>query len=122
MQSGVIDGMLNEMISTANFNRERIQVKTLIAARKAYPRHPLFRLLSSPESNIALPSETAGVSVGISRNTIIEYVTDRLLAAAGADYKLIIKKSVPVIPLQRSLSATKKNNDPLRPLRLCGEV
>ena len=48
MQSGVIDGMLNEMLSTANFNRERVQVRTVIAARKAYPRYPLFRILSSP--------------------------------------------------------------------------
>ena len=98
MQSGAIDGMLNEIISTANFNRNRIQVKTVSAARKAYPRYPLFRILSSPASRPRLPAETAGISVGISRNTIIEYVTDRLLKAAGADHKSIVKKSVPVIP------------------------
>lgn len=41
MQSGEIDGMLNELITTANFNRKRVQVKTVISARKAYRHFPL---------------------------------------------------------------------------------
>jgi len=98
MQSGAIDGMLNEMITTANFNRDRIQVKTVISARKAYPNYPLFRLLSAPGSGLRSASDLAGVPIGISKNTIIEYVTDRLLAAEGLDPQTINKKSVPVIP------------------------
>ena len=98
MQSGEIDGMLNEMITTANFNRQRIQVKTVIAARKAYPHYPLFRLLSAPGSGLNSATDLAGVPIGVSTNTIIEYVTDRLLAAKGMDFDKIIKKSVPVIP------------------------
>ena len=98
MQSGEIDGMLNEMITTANFNRNRIQVKTVIAARKAYPQYPLFRLLSAPGSGLSATSDLAGVPIGISKNTIIEYVTDRLLAAEGLNSQTIKKKSVPVIP------------------------
>jgi len=98
MQSGVIDGMLNEMITTANFNRDRVQVQTVITARKAYPRYPLFRVLSSPAVTLTLPDGLDGAAVGISRNTVIEYVTDRLLAAAGLDPKKIAKKSVPSIP------------------------
>jgi NitT/TauT family transport system substrate-binding protein len=85
MQSGEIDGMLNEMITTANFNRKRVQVKTVISARKAYPHYPLFRVLSSPGSELALPTKLSGISIGISKNTIIEYVTDRLLAAEGVN-------------------------------------
>jgi NitT/TauT family transport system substrate-binding protein len=103
MQSGAIDGMLNEMITTANFNRNRIQVKTVIAARKAYPQYPLFRLLSAPGSGLSASSDLAGVPVGISKNTIIEYVTDRLLTADGLDPQTIIKKSVPAIPQRYQL-------------------
>jgi len=98
MQSGEIDGMLNEMITTANFNRHRVQVKTVISARKAYPHYPLFRVLSSPDIKLSSPSDLADMPVGISKNTIIEYVTDRLLAAEGVDINRIAKKSVPVIP------------------------
>ena len=98
MQSGEIDGMLNEMITTANFNRHRVQVKTVIAARKAYPNYPLFRVLSSPGIKLNSPTDLAELPIGISKNTIIEYVTDRLLAAEGVDLNRITKKSVPVIP------------------------
>ena len=98
MQSGEIDGMLNEMISTANFNRDRIQVKSVMSARKAAADYPLFRLLSAPGSELRSSSDLAGVPIGISKNTIIEYVTDRLLTASGLDSQTIVKKSVPAIP------------------------
>ena len=98
MQSGAIDGMLNEMITTANFNRNRVQVKSVISARKAYGDYPLFRLLSAPGIKFSATKDLAGVPIGISKNTIIEYVTDRLLAVEGLEAKAIVKKSVPVIP------------------------
>jgi len=98
MQSGAIDGMLNEMITTANFNRNRLQVKSVISARKAYPDYPLFRVLSAPESSLTSTAGLVGVPIGISKNTIIEYITDRLLTAEGLDPYAIVKKSVPVIP------------------------
>ena len=98
MQSGAVDGMLNEMASTANFNRERIQVKIISAARKAYPHYPLFRVLAAPGSGIATAADLKGIPIGISKNTIIEYVTDRLMEAGGLTPEQIYKKSVPVIP------------------------
>ena len=98
MQAGVIDGMLNEMITTANFNREHVQVKTVITARKAYPRYPLFRILSAPSAELTSPGSLAGIAIGVSKNTIIEYVTDRLLVAEGLNYQRIVKRSVPAIP------------------------
>ncbi len=98
MQSGAIDGMLNEMASTANFNRERVQVKIVSSARKAYPHYPLFRVLTAPGSSLSAPADLKGIPIGISKNTIIEYVTDRLLAASGLLPNQIVKKSVPVIP------------------------
>jgi NitT/TauT family transport system substrate-binding protein len=111
MQSGAIDGMLNEMASTASFNRERIQVKVIASARKAYPHYPLFRVLAAPDSNLTAPADLKAIPIGVSKNTIIEYVTDRLLAAGGLTPDQISKKSVPVIPeryqllLQRQLKA-----------------
>jgi len=98
MQSGAIDGMLNEMATTANFNRERIQVQIILSARKAYPHYPLFRVLSAPGSGLSSPADLKGIPIGVSKNTIIEYVTDRLLAANGLTPNEVVKKSVPVIP------------------------
>ena len=98
MQSGEIDGMLNEMMTTANFNRDQVRVKIVISARKAYPDYPLFRVLSAPGSGLKSAAALAGKAIGISKNTIIEYVTDRILSARGVGPDSIVKKSVPVIP------------------------
>jgi len=98
MQSEEIDGMLNEMMSTASFNRDQVKVQIVIAARKAYPRYPLFRILAAPDSGIDNPHKLAGISVGVSKNTIIEYVTDRLLEAEQLKAGEIKNKSIPVIP------------------------
>ncbi len=98
MQAGEIDGMLNEIITSANFNRDRVQVKIVAIARKAYPDYPLFRILAAPGSSIDSMAKLAGQSIGISKNTIIEYVTDRLLAAENLPREQVEMKSIPVIP------------------------
>jgi len=98
MQAGEIDGMLNEMTTTGSFNRKGVQIKILMSARKAYAGSPLFRILASQKGGLKSPTDLAGVSIGVSVNTIIEYVTDRMLAAEGLSRDRIIMKSVPVIP------------------------
>ncbi len=96
MQAGEIDGMLTEMTTTATFNREEVQVQILMSARVAYENYPIFRILTAPESGLGAPTDLAGVPIGVSRNTVIEYLTDRLLQAEGVED--IVVESVPVIP------------------------
>ncbi|MBW2065491.1 MAG: ABC transporter substrate-binding protein [Deltaproteobacteria bacterium] len=98
MQAREIDAMLNEMTSTAMFNRKRVQVRILGVARKAYDRFPMFRVVAAPGSGIRSPGDLAGVPIAVSMNMIIEYVTDRLLARKGLSVEEILKRSVPVIP------------------------
>lgn len=98
MQSGAIDGMLNELMTTANFNRHESRVKIVSVVRAADQTHPLFRILGAPGSTLQQASDLAGIPIGISRNTIIEYVTDRLLQHAGVPENAIRKQSVPSIP------------------------
>lgn len=98
MQSGQIDGMLTEMNTTAGFNRDEIRLRIVRHARVAYAQHPVFRVLSAPASAIRTVADLSGVGVGIAKNTVIEYVTDRLLTAKGLGQAGIVKLSVPVIP------------------------
>lgn len=98
MQSGEIDGMLNDLISTGIFNQEESQIVIVSTARKAYPDFPQFRIVAGPESGIATPADLAGVPVGISENSVIEYTTDRLLEAEGLTADDIVTESVPSIP------------------------
>ncbi len=98
MQSEQIDGMLNEIVSSANFNRDQPRVMIVAVVRSARPGHPLFRLLAAPGSPHRNITDLADVPIGISRHTVIEYVTDRLLQNAGLPPERIRKHSVPAIP------------------------
>lgn len=103
IKSGQADGMVNELLSTMFYNSESSEVVTVRYARKATPEYPHFFILASGDSNITVPEEMKGVEIGISEGTIIEYSTDRLLAAAGlsdADYTTI---AVPRIPDRMAL-------------------
>ena len=98
MQSGEIDGMLNELSSLALFNREVIQLKAVITVRKPLTGSPYFRILASPGSEISSPLDLTGIPIAVSKNTVIEYLTERILKEEGLSSKSIITKNVPVIP------------------------
>jgi NitT/TauT family transport system substrate-binding protein len=98
MQSGEINGMLNELSSTALFNQNDIQLQTVQIVRMARENSPVFRILASPQSGITSPEGLAGVEIAVSKNSIIEYLTDRILQEEGLSQDDIAVKSVPVIP------------------------
>jgi NitT/TauT family transport system substrate-binding protein len=110
MQAGRIDGMINELSGAANFNRDAIQVQVVSIARSPIGGAPLFRILAAPGSGLNQIADLANVPIGISVNTVIEYISDRLLAAGGVSSEAIEYKSIPVLPerLQLLLSGQVK--------------
>ena len=98
MQAGRVDGMINEISGAANFNREKNQVKIISIARSPIGTNPLFRILAAPGSGITTVAGLAGVPIGISKNTVIEYISTRLLTSGGLTPKEIDYKSIPVLP------------------------
>jgi NitT/TauT family transport system substrate-binding protein len=98
MQAHTVDGMLSEMTVAGNFNRDKVRVKLVGNMRAATPRFPMFRILAAPQTGVRSPGDLAGVPVAISKGTIIEYVTDRLLASAKVPTEQIVTRSVPAIP------------------------
>ena len=98
MQAGKVDGMINEISGAANFNRDKIQVKIISVARSPIGENPLFRTLAAPGSGITTVKDLAGVSIGISKNTVIEYISTRMLTNGGLTSEEIEYKSIPVLP------------------------
>jgi NitT/TauT family transport system substrate-binding protein len=98
LQAGQVDGMLGELAAAAVFNREETRIRVVMTARKAYAGSPIFRVIAAPGSAVTAPADLAGVPVAISENTIIEYITDRLLQAEGLSPDEIVSQSVPAIP------------------------
>lgn len=98
MQTGRIDAMVNDLVSTLFYNKERPQIYVVRLARRAFPEAPQYFVLASPKATIAGPQDLRGAEIAISQGTVIEYMTDRLLERAGlkrGDYRTV---NIPRIP------------------------
>lgn len=98
MQAGSVDGMVNEISGAAAFNRDGMAVQIVAIARAPEQKSPLFRILANAKSGIEGPEDLKNVAIGVSKNTIIEYITTRMLTEAGLAPEAIVFASVPVLP------------------------
>jgi NitT/TauT family transport system substrate-binding protein len=60
----------------------------------------VFRILAGPSTAISAPADLKGVPIGISQNTVIEYLTDRMLEAEGLQPGEINGLEVSAIPVR----------------------
>jgi len=100
LQAQEIDGVLTDLQTVALFNQETPQLKIIAIARRAYPDYPHFRIVAAKGFEVNGPDDLAGVPVGISKNTIIEYLSDRLLAEYGLPADQIAVEEVSAIPVR----------------------
>ena len=98
--TGQVDGVLTDLQSVGLLNKDAAKVKAVYTSRRPFPDAPLFRILAGRETDIASPADLKGVPIGISPNTIIEYLTDRMLAAEGLKPEEIAKIEVGAIPVR----------------------
>jgi NitT/TauT family transport system substrate-binding protein len=103
LAAGQADGTLNEILSVMFFNRDSVQMQVVRYGHMAAPGFGHFFILASEQSGIVTPADLAGVEIGISQGTIIEYVTDRLLDKYGLSSSQIKTISVPRIPDRMAL-------------------
>lgn len=125
MQAGQIDGMINDLISTMLYNKNQISVIAVRFARTATAEFPQYRILAAAGSGIATVEDLAGVEIGVSEGTVIEYTTYRLLEAEGLATEDIRTVAVPRIPDRLALLASGELQaanlpDPLSSLAIQG--
>jgi NitT/TauT family transport system substrate-binding protein len=125
LQAGQIDGMINDLISTLFYNRAGSEIVVVRLARTATTTYPQYRVLAGRDSGIDSVEALAGVPIGISEGTVIEYVTDRLLRAEGLSPEQIAYLAVPRIPDRLALLDSGELKaatlpDPLASLALAG--
>lgn len=100
IQTGQADGVLTDLPGVGLLNKDTVRVKAVYTARRPFPDAPLFRLLASPGADITAPADLKGVPIAISNNTIIEYLTDRILAAEGLKPEEIAKIEIGAITVR----------------------
>jgi NitT/TauT family transport system substrate-binding protein len=96
--SGQADGMINDLVSVALYNKQSVTVQTVGFARVADANTAMYRVLAAKDSGITTPSQLAGIPIGMSQGTVIEYVTSRLLEKEGLQPDQIQSVAVPKIP------------------------
>lgn len=115
LQSKNIDGEVADIIATVLMFNSGTPVKIVSLTMGSTPEEGRFALLTAPGSGIKGPSQLSGASIGISENTIIEYVTDGLLKEAGLSPDSVKKIAIPQIPERLQLLLSDKIDAALLP-------
>ncbi len=97
MQAGQIDGIINDLVSIVLYNKETPHVTVVRYAMQATAAYPQFRILAAPHAGLHSPSDLQGVTLGVSEGTVIQYVTERLLAAEGLPAQKFHQIAIPKI-------------------------
>lgn len=105
LQAGQVDAVITDLVALALANREETQLVAVRYAMVPTAEFAQFRILAAPNSVIESPADLAGTAIGISEGSVIEYVTDRLLAAEGLSPEQIETLAVPKIPDRLALLA-----------------
>lgn len=100
IQAGQVDGMLTDLISVGLFNKETSKAKAVYTSRRPYPNAPVFRVLAGPKTTIQTVADLKGVPVAVGQNTVIEYLTYRLLEGEGLKTDEIKMEEVSAIPVR----------------------
>ncbi|MCI6099251.1 MAG: MetQ/NlpA family ABC transporter substrate-binding protein [Selenomonas sp.] len=92
LQSGTLDGDVSDMLAVAFAKDGGFDVKVTSYTDGSY------KLIAGAAESATEAKGLAGKDVAVSRNTIIEYVTDQILAKAGMTGDSINKVIIPQIP------------------------
>ena len=92
LQSGNLDGAVSDMLAVAFAKSGGFDVKVTSFTDGSY------KLIASKDAGIRSVIDLTGKDVSVSRNTIIEYVTDQILAKDHMSGDSINKVIIPQIP------------------------
>lgn len=103
LQAGRVDGAITDLVALALYNRRSTRVLGLRYAMIPTEASAQFRLLAAADAGIERVQDLRGVPVGVSRGTIIEYVTEGMLVAEGLPPEAVTTLAVPKIPERMAL-------------------
>ena len=98
--TGQVDGVLTDLQSVGLLNKDAPKLKAVYTSRRPFPNAPMFRILAGPKTAINAPADLKGLPIGISANTVMEYLTDRMLAGEGLKPEEIAKIEIGQIPVR----------------------
>ncbi|MGE5577174.1 MAG: ABC transporter substrate-binding protein [Syntrophothermus sp.] len=100
IRAGQIDGVITDLLAVIFLEKSGIPVAITSVALGEVPQEGRFAILAAPGAKIQTVADLKNVPIGISNNSIIEYVTDQLLSANGLKAQEIVKVEIPKIPIR----------------------
>lgn len=100
--SGNLDGSISDVLAAGLAKEGDFPV---YITSKTYGK---YGIVASKNSGITSPKDLEGKEIGLSLNTIIEYVTDMVVTSGGGDASSLNKTSVPKIPSRLELLNSNK--------------
>lgn len=97
LQAGAVDVAVSDLLA-ATFALEGGFPAAVIQSTQG-----VYRLMGAPGSAARSVRDLKGKRIGISKNTIIEYALDRMLAAAGMKEGDVAKEVIPQMPVRLEL-------------------
>jgi len=121
LQAGQIDGEVADLVAVALLKKIGTDVKIASIGLGATPKEGRFAILSSPKSTIRDMAGLKGATLGISQNSIIDYVSDQMLLDKGFILNDVNKLSIPKMPVRVDMLLSDQINaaclpDPLASL------
>lgn len=121
LQAGQIDGQVADLLAVALLKKIGTDVKIASIGLGADPREGRFAILASPKSEIKDLAGLNGGTLGISENSIIDYVSDQMLLDKGVKLEDVKKMSIPKMPVRLDMLLSNQINaaclpDPLASL------
>ena len=121
LQAGQIDGEVADLVAVALLKKIGTDVKIASIGLGATPKEGRFAILSSPKSSIKDLAGLKGATLGISQNSIIDYVSDQMLLDKGVILNDVKKMSIPKMPVRLDMLLSDQINaaclpDPLASL------
>ena len=100
LQAKAIDGSLGDLLAAASLYNSGFPVQVVSLSLGETGKEGRFAIYSAPNSGINTIDQLKGVEVAVSKNSIIEYVTDSLLLEKGFKPEEIKKSIIPKIPVR----------------------
>lgn len=114
LQSGKLDGVITDFVAVVFANEGGYKLK-IVAKNDGN-----IELLAGKDSGINSVKDLKGHSVGLSTNTIMEYTTDKMLAASHLNPQDVQKIGIPQLPTRLEMLQGGKIDAAILPEPLAG--
>jgi len=96
-QGGQVDGIVADTLGALFLEQSGYDISIVSTTDGRYG------IAGAPDGNISQLSDLSGQEIGISSNTIIEYLADSLVVSSGVDIEEVSLIAVPKIPVRMEL-------------------